>query len=188
MCLSLNDFFTSVRPQNSTAASDVADGGDIAEKSAASTSADRSSDAPSTSADRPLESVAGSSSKRKCDSDILSYVPNKISKQIGSKSKLTWHLKKGLASAKDYVILNSNNHYKSLVSFIIAALSVVNDILKEQMEVYTSLKYNVVLEAVFVHPEGMKDTFNFKTKTRSLYPDDESGLQENLASDGEKLL
>lgn len=101
---------------------------------------------------------------------------------------LTWQLKKALHSARDYIIYNKDGKFTDLTPFIEAALNVVKEILSSEIEITRSLKYNLVLEARYEHPEeGLINTRNFKTKSRMLFPETDD-IDSQLHSDGLKLL
>lgn len=107
---------------------------------------------------------------------------------IEQSNELSWELKKALHSARDYVISNKEERFTDLAPFVEAALEIVKEILQREMEVSRSLKYNLVLEARYEHPEeGLLNTRNFKTRSRMLFPETDD-LDALLHSDGLKLL
>lgn len=106
----------------------------------------------------------------------------------GNTPELSWELKKALQTARDYVIKNNEGRFIDLPIFVEAALQVVKDILLREMEITRSIKFNMVLEAHYEHPEeGQTDTRNFKTRSRMLFAETDD-LDTQLQRDGAKLL
>lgn len=101
---------------------------------------------------------------------------------------LTYELKKALSSARDYLIPNPGT-FSDLEPFLQEALLIVaSEILQDELNGSTSFKYNVVLEAEYIHPEGPTETFNFKTRSKMLSSPEVDDLQETLRADMAKLL
>lgn len=50
----------------------------------------------------------------------------------------------------------------------------------------TSVKYNIVLECLYDHPEDLQDIFNFKTSTKTIHS--KENLEDMLQQDAEKLM
>ncbi|XP_054268212.1 uncharacterized protein LOC128990026 [Macrosteles quadrilineatus] len=174
MCLALNDYFTSAVASNN-------DNRRETHEAAIQTPPQQIKAVPS-----------GSGLKRKLPPPKVTKRPvtsvlSSPSSHTSSTTRLTWYLKKGLQSAKDYVIENNENLYKDLPPFIEAANEVVLDILQDELRVTKSLKYNVVLEAVYCHPEGHCELMNFKTTSRLIHSACDE-LQELLKKDASKLL
>lgn len=96
-------------------------------------------------------------------------------------------VKKALSSAKDYVIANPDGYYRELDTFLEAATPLLTTLLQDEVSAPgTSLKYYLLLEALYDHPEDIQDLFNFKTTTKTLHSTD--SLNEMLQNDTAKIL
>lgn len=101
--------------------------------------------------------------------------------------KMQWQLKKGLSSARDYSIANPNMFYKDTHTFLAAAQPLVEKLLRNELQTTNSLKYNIVAEAFFIHPEGTSEEFNFKVPSKTLYGGADN-LKELLQEDTQRIL
>lgn len=71
-------------------------------------------------------------------------------------------VKRRPSSAKDYTIFNPDNHFRDNKPFLAAALSVVEGILREELQSTVSLKNGLVLESFYGNAEDIGERFNFK--------------------------
>lgn len=73
------------------------------------------------------------------------------------------------------------------MDFLEIVSPLLNRILQDEWSIQgTSKKYNLVLEALYDHPEDREDLFNFKAHSNTLHSID--GLNEVLREDVVKLL
>lgn len=66
-------------------------------------------------------------------------------------------------------------------------MPVLQQLLRTEFTITKSLKYNVIAEAFFVHPEGISEEFNFKVANKTLYGGADN-LKELLQENVQKIL
>lgn len=101
---------------------------------------------------------------------------------------ITWRLKKGLSSARDYHIQNPDSYYKDLPQFLEALLPTVKEILQTELQDSNTMKINMVLLALYNHPDGELQEFNFKTSSKTLNSGDLHSADEFLKKEFGKML